>query len=139
MNGRGAGAFFALIELMGFARAVGFCSWQPGGMLRVDLLGEDGFIHDEQPSIHYGPGALFGVYPVSREIAEETARLTIYPRFARPLPAWAVHPISRDAVVALIPAPQSSLSGDTQNVADSSLTTGTSRVSVSDTDDDIPF
>lgn len=61
--------FYALLELMGHVKQVGYASWQPGGMLRVDLLGADGAL---LPTRHYGPGALFCV----RECTEEVARLT---------------------------------------------------------------
>ena len=79
-------SFYALIELMGHRRIVGFCSWRPGGMLQVEAISATG---ERGPTTHIGPGALFRVTPVTSEVAHLTAA---HGRGVESLgmPAWAV-------------------------------------------------
>lgn len=81
--------FYALVELMGHQKLVGYASWQPGGMLRVEPVKEDGTLG---PTRHYGPGALFCVYPCSEDVARATAAThcgSFGNEGERTLPYWA--------------------------------------------------
>lgn len=77
--------FYALVELMGHAKIVGFASWHAGGVLRIEPILRDG---SRGPTQNLGPGALFRVFSCTQDVAMRTAA-SLYDDSSAPLPAWA--------------------------------------------------